>query len=65
MPKKVADKKFQIQNNPAPLETTIKGSVLAVYTKTKRSDICFACVLDDMFSGVNTVRKAAWLTRIR
>ena len=39
----------------------IKGSVLEVFTQTKRTDICFACAFDDMFSGFNTARKAAWL----
>ena len=39
----------------------IKGSVLEAYTQTKRTDICFACALDDMFSDFNTARKAAWL----
>ena len=29
--------------------------------KRKRTNICFSCVLDDMFSGFNTARKAAWL----
>ena len=32
-----------------------------MYTQTKRTDICFACALDDMFSGFNTARKLAWL----
>ena len=40
----------------------IKGSVLEVFTQTKRTDICFACAFDDMFSGFNTARKAVWLT---
>ena len=29
--------------------------------KRKRTDICVACELDNMFSGFNTARKAAWL----
>ena len=29
--------------------------------KRKRIDICFTCLLDDIFSGFNTGRKAAWL----
>ena len=32
-----------------------------VHTQTKRTDICFACELDDIFSGFNTALKAAWL----
>ena len=35
--------------------------VLEAATQTKRTDICFDCALDDMFSDFNTVRKAAWL----
>ena len=35
--------------------------VLEAYTQTKRTDICFACELDDMFSDLNTARKAALL----
>ena len=29
--------------------------------KRKRTNTCFTCVLDDMFSCFNTARKAAWL----
>ena len=57
MPKKAADKKFQIQNNLAPMLQCF------AYTQTKRTGICFACAPDDMFSGFNTAHKAAWLTR--
>ena len=39
-------------------ETARKGSVLEACTQTKCSGICAACALDDMFSGLNTPRKA-------
>ena len=38
-------------------------AIEASYTKTKRTDICFACELDDMFSGFNTVRVIAKTTQ--
>ena len=28
-------------------------------TETKRTDICFTCALDEMFSGFNTARKVS------
>ena len=30
-------------------------------TYLERTDICFACALDDMFSGFETTRKVVWL----
>ena len=40
-----------------------KVSVLEVYTPSNEAYIrIFACERDDMFSCVNTARKAAWLT---
>ena len=38
-----------------------KKKRIEAYTQTKRTDICFACELREMFSGFNTTRKAAWL----
>ena len=29
--------------------------------KRKRTDICFACALDEVFSSFNTSRETAWL----
>ena len=81
MPKKAADKKFQIQNNLAPVlqcfvinwnrfKQWLKQAktVISNGDKGKRTHkrtvimcICVACVAyDDMFSGFNTARKAAW-----
>ena len=51
-----------IQTAMKRLETAIKGSVLEAYTQTKRSGICVACAIDEMFSDFNTAHKA-WLTR--
>ena len=50
-----------IQTATETIGNDVKGSVLEAYTQTKRTGICVACVLDDMFSGFNTARKAAWL----
>ena len=43
----------------------IRKRILQAYTQPKRADICFACEFDDMFSSINTVRKAAWLKLTR
>ena len=39
------------------------GYVLDPYTQTMSTSTCVTCDPDDIFSGFNTARKAAWLTR--
>ena len=39
------------------------GTVLVAKTQTKRTGICVACAIDDMFSSFNTAPKATWLKR--
>ena len=48
-----------IQIATETMETARKGSVLEACTQTKCTDICFACVLDDMFSGFNSAQKSS------